>query len=451
MNELLCLLNLAQLKAKDRQRIRELLLEVRDWQPFFERIQTNAVFVLTYSRLKTFEIDLIGTIGFSTFKKELSLLARQVELFEVRARKRCEWVGHFLDRMSSAGIQVIVLKGGLLGYTLYEFPIYKKMNDIDILVRFEQAEQASKILKELGFTCVGNLFGQEEISASTHHAPPYVSSDLSCVVGLHWNIHSKYTPWKADLQGIWDRKHPVKIAGTSVFRMSWEDHLLHLCVHLPFYKIGLRELADVYNTVLFCNPTIDWSAFKKRVEEWGAEDPAFRVLSLANSLMPLGLSGGAGEFKTGLLEEWKRKTSYFCVKDTLERATSKDLLLQSRSTAISRVEKAFSIFRVSENYLERLKAWAAMWKWTFFPREEDVKKLTRCNQPKNSWQYFKARLDAPFLILGALSRDYGKGMILLITIVNILTVIRETLFFRFLRQRPEILSGSTRELLEALE
>jgi hypothetical protein len=119
------------------------------------------------------------------------------------------------------------------------------MNDVDVLIRRRDARLAIDVLGKAGFASVGALFGRDELSDDSHHTPPYVSEDLSCVVGLHWGLASPRSPWKPDTAGIWKRKAPAQVAGAPAFRMSWEDNLLHLCIHLPFFKTGLRELADV--------------------------------------------------------------------------------------------------------------------------------------------------------------------------------------------------------------
>lgn len=444
--ELLYLLSLATLDDSKVARVHFLLGEVSDWDTFFHLISLNSIGLLAYNRLQNLDISNRIQYNPDQFFHHFSLLELRARSDQARAKKQISGLKIILKEMQLQGIEVIVLKGALLGSILYKIPAYKKMNDLDILIRFEQAEAAAVVLKNLGFKSVGKIFGSKEISKDVHHAPPYVNKEFGCIVGLHWGLHSPRCRIKADCEGIWERRQPIQFEGVTAFRMSWEDNLLHLCIHLPFFKTGLRELSDVYNLIRFCKPAVDWDTFATRVDRWNAAESVYRVIKLANSVASFSIP-------PLLLEAWKKKSSRFCIHDTEARAGSIEILLRSRSTQIGKIEKCFSVFRASENYFEKLKSWIGTWYYTFFPSELEVRKITRCLDKKASWNYLHARLKTPFIILSAMARDHGAGALVYFTIANLGIILKATLTLTFLKNRPTLLErlSLSKDWLEVLE
>lgn len=415
-----------------------------DWQAAFDLARLNAVLPLTLTCLKAEKLA-------SRIPSELlSRWESEVAPIVARGTKRSEWSGRMLQALSDAGIEVIVLKGSLFADVLYGDRTYKKMNDVDVMIRRKDAERAIAVLIKVGFTSVGALFGRKELSEDSHHTPPYVSEDLMCVVGLHWGLASPRSAWKPDTAGIWKRKLKVEVAGSPAFGMSWEDNLLHLCIHLPFFKTGLRELADVYNVAL--SNRIDWSVLASRARNWGAEDALYRVLGLTDALLPLAIP-------TRHLRAWESAASLFTRKDTQRRLGQPSSILHSRSTQAGMIEKAYAVFKLTESYPERVKAWAGMWAFLIWPKREELLKLAALRQELNSsrGQVIKARLNAPLQLWRAMARDHGHLPLAVMTLANAGIVLGDTARISARRVMGRKVTGrSLREhpafkLLEVLE
>ncbi|MBI3554966.1 MAG: nucleotidyltransferase family protein [Deltaproteobacteria bacterium] len=432
--ELLCLLNLAQLRDADKARALQLAREKPDWPGFFDLTWRNSALILTCRRIRELGIE---ATGLSEWKD------REQELLK-SATARGTWATSFLKRASENGIEVIVLKGGLFGSVLYNDPAYKKMNDIDVLVRQSDGPRLANVLRELKFESVGQLLGKAEFDDDSHHCPPFVSPDLMAMVGIHWGLTSPHSVWKPDLDEIWKARTPERVFGANAFRMSWEDNLLHLCIHLPFFKVGVRELADVYNLVLFASPKLDWKIFDERVRRWNAEDAAYRVLTLAHALMPLGIP-------QDLPSKWKARASSFTIRDTEDRCRLGAALIGTRSVQIGKIEKAFSIFRLTESYSEKVLAWAMTWKLTFWPSAAELPRLVPRYKDTGFASRLKMRLLAGSYCWRAMARDYGQLALCAITVINIGVVLRATLLRPFGKSGESIRKHPAAKLLEALE
>jgi hypothetical protein len=410
-----------------------------DWEAFFSLAESNSAQVLASRRIR--ELGLTNLIPESH-----RALAEEWEAKAARIReageKRAEWMGKLLLEANQAGVEVILLKGGILGPALYGDSAYKKMNDIDILVRPEHAEAMVECLRRAGFNSVGGLLGKKEIDSSSHHSPPFVSPDLKCVIGLHWGLCSPYSVWKPDVRGIWKRCAEVTAYGQRAFRMSWEDNMLHLCIHLPFYKTGVRELADVFNITV--SGEVDWVKFEILAKRWRAQDAAYRVLRLAGALRPAGVPDD-------LIAKLKRRALLFTQEDTEKRAALGASLIRFRSVHIGKIEKAFSVFRLSRCYTERVGAWAKTWELTFWPKDEELKRLFALERFESPWRLWWVRLQAPMRCWGALARDYGDLAVVLITLLNIATVLKETARRLFVKDGEPIRFHPAAALLESLE
>lgn len=425
--ELLSLLNLARLNSQQRARIQHLISNMTHWDQFHELININAVEVLSCQRMG--EI-----VGVST-----TALQGKTETIKQRLVNQFELLDQLLIKMAEDDIEVIVLKGALFAHTLYESPLYKKMNDIDILVKFGQAKKAGRILLDLGFHCVSEtLFAKEQFSKDTHHTPPYVHIAKQCVTGIHWRLNASCR----DIDGIWQRKAPVLINGIPAYRMSWEDNLLHLCIHLPFYKTGMRELADIYNLILFATPEIDWDIFLQRSCEWMVCSSVYRALALTCAMFQ------CADIKIlSVIEDCKKRSSTRYLWDTEARIASIETLLTSRSTQIAKIEKALFVFRISKNYVEKATAFLKTWSYTLFPSFDEMKKISNARPG----HYLYARIITPVLILRALCAEHGAKTIFFLTLNNIYILLKETVKLSFLKQHPPLIHSEYKFILKELE
>lgn len=384
---------------------------------FAKLIEENAVTVLTLDRLR----KALNPEEYAPFKDILCDLQKKYADIIMRNEKRIAWTRKLLQTACEAGIPVVVLKGAMLADSIYKMPGYKKMNDLDILVKKSDVEKFISLLKSIRFQSVGALIGKKEFDPESYHTPPWVSEDLGCLIGLHWGLSSPHAQWTPD--DIWPRTAEAVVAGVKAYRMSWEDQLLHLCIHLPFYKNGLRELADVYNLILFCEPAIQWSDFAERVRDWKAEDAAYRVLSLADAIVPLSLP-------TLLMKKWKKKSSRQTLQDTYFRTLNPSKILASRSTHIAKIEKAYAVFKLTENHQERTLAWAKMWKDLLYPKTKELKRITPSSQIDDNPSLLlmaKSRVAAPLRIWNAMARDHGQLPLILMTAANMVTLAKTSM------------------------
>jgi len=403
--------------------------------------ELNASQVLTFLRLS--ELGLFRSCEeWERFSQKAKQTLLRAERRTVAARKVLEW-SHL------EGIELIPLKGMLLGPIIYHLSEYKKMNDFDFLIRLKDVRRFLHGMRAMGFSSVGDLFHDGEITEKNHHTPPFVNADQSCILGIHWGLCSRHARWRPNTEEIWNRAVRTNILEVPALRMSWEHNLAHLCFHLPFFKIGVREISDVSNLILFAEPKIDWSAFLQICRQWKIDDPAFRVLSLAQVYLKVMGDEQAAQSMDSVIKMLMTNADAFSRKDTANRVAVPGLLLRSRSVQVGRVEKAFSVLRLTQNPIDRIGAWVMTWVWTFFPKLVEAQRIVGKLDPAPLTAF--RRMQAGPRIWRALARDYGNLAVLLMTAYNVFYVCIKTLFAPFQKWGPRFKNSPEGKLLELLE
>ncbi|MBF0502885.1 MAG: nucleotidyltransferase family protein [Candidatus Riflebacteria bacterium] len=320
-----------------------------DWFSFESKIRHNDVAPLVYLNLER-----LGMLGRLPEWLLLRLRDRREKIVAAN-RARLLMAADFLARAKSVGVRVIVLKGVLFAETLYRDAGYKKMNDMDILVRFEDIEATKRIYSEMGLLPLVLLEGgaEDPDPRKTHHLPTFVSRDMKFVIGTHWALTSPKSGFHIDHETLWQRAHAVSIGGVDAWALSSEDALHHLCVHFHYYKTGLKELGDFAALLNGCND-FDWKLFDGLVRSSETQTPVFRALKLVETVYESGVP-------KSLLAACRAAAEPFTVQDTEVLVARRNLLLMSRSTWSSEIEKAYMAFSFESRFKGKLRWFLIFW------------------------------------------------------------------------------------------
>lgn len=422
MKKVISYLNYAKVDSRLLNKIRELILKIENEAEFYSVVQKNSVHVLVFTRLNKYFKNIVKNSA--TFNKMNDISKKNQDRFFQQSL----WIQKILKKTSDQEIKLVFLKGYCFSRCIYDEQNYKKMNDIDILIEFKNLEKIKKVLIELNFFClIDSLFVTTTNSTKTYHCPPFISGDFSCVISLHWGLSHKINDQKI-LQNIWQRVEPIAINEFTSYRMSWEDNLLHLCIHLPFYKLGIREFADIFNIIHFCMLDSDIEQFKFRIAEWNAHEAVYRAFELTRSAFE---ELQSNNFVNQVIIYTKKYSSYSVIRDTEKRMSTFEFLIKSRSTYISKIEKKFLLFRITDSYKLKVILWFRLWFLLFIVPSGEVRKFS-CYIGDNQIKLFLYRLKTPLLILNSLCRDHGTNTIIKFTLFNFYIIIKETVKLKFL-------------------
>lgn len=182
------------------------------------------------------------------------------------------------------GIDVVVLKGAVLAWTVWPAPAEREMRDIDVLVRVKNAPHAYNILRDAGWAGPAYSAAVLGYSAFRHaHLPPLHSPEgVMCEVHGHiWGsapLPGASMP-SANAEDLFGKARRDERLGAKL--PSAEDMLVHLVVHAAcshLLNVGPIALVDI--DLWSARHEIDWQAFWERAEAEGFTRPAALLFAL---------------------------------------------------------------------------------------------------------------------------------------------------------------------------
>lgn len=378
---------------------------------------------------KNFE-ELINFNGVSLLVyPKLSLLGRNVQceklkkIQELNTNRRAKFL-QLLSDFNTQNIPVYILKGFMLGELVYNNYSYKRMNDIDIIIPKSYIHDALIIFNSHNFNFPSeNLLGKKAIDFRLHHSPPLIHQESNTIIGLHWGLLSPLAKRHPTTDIFYGQK-TLKIGNFYAQLLSFEHNLLHLCIHLPFFKIGLRELSDVANLALFGSEQINWPFFFETAEKWRALDAVYRVFSLSDALIPW--CNSYVQAKLNKIQQQLKHSLY--IKDTNLRLKNPGLLIRSRSTYVAQIEKHFILFRLSKNYPDKKFHLKEQWRLFFNIPDQEKARLNIKSSNLDNVTYKSSRL-----LWFSLAQDLGHYYLSLVTLSNLLSLLKSRIKNIFLK------------------
>tara|TARA_B110001454_G_scaffold183141_1_gene178136 strand:+ start:70981 stop:72378 length:1398 start_codon:yes stop_codon:yes gene_type:complete len=395
--ESICLLNLISLSADEFSRLNSLVFiiqENKQWNFWLHLVQLNACESLVYLNILKHGLQIPDSI-LSELKSTYDKISQQNALRNAEAKT-------IFSKIYENHIPFVILKGQALAESLYGSVFYKKMNDVDFLVKTSSLDQLDVIYKDLNLECAASLGGsnyrkQEKFS---HHWPPFFTRTMDCVLGTHWNIMTPLSKIKIDETALWSHTVPHSYLGIPCFRLNDLYFFFHLVVHLAYYKTGLKELCDPINWFRTKKNRISSTDFLKLVQTTKAYDPVYRNLCLMNRIQP-----------DPQLQEWisvlKPNVDPFVVTDTQYRCRELYYLVRSRSTQTSRIEKNYALFSLADMFYEKAYFLFKMWKHFIWPKKKDVIFMQSLDDSTSLIQLAIAYWKTPYLLSRVFAFDLG--------------------------------------------
>jgi hypothetical protein len=168
-------------------------------------------------------------------------------------------LGAILKMLRENGVDVIALKGVDLAENVYDHIALRLMSDADLLIRREHVTRVSELMLAAGWRFGGGL----DHHLKRHYHISFASPNETQFIEMHWGFVRPESPFIFDIGKIWERAVPTPIAGVDILKLSIEDGLLYLCVHLASnhgFRSGLPALYDVAATIEKQKDAINWNA-----------------------------------------------------------------------------------------------------------------------------------------------------------------------------------------------
>lgn len=187
----------------------------------------------------------------------------------------------------AAGIDLLPLKGPVLGYILYSRFNQRRSSDLDILVKNKQVDQCQEVLGELGYSPAKQPYSEEFIKKYLRHrAYSHTSKKmiLCSAIEIHWNLYTQGSQ-EFDMHALWDTAVSFKIENKSVLSPSYTFTLIYLAVGLRIH--GYQRfwyLRDIHVLLTEYKDKIDWPYVLIQVKLNKQKTALFYALHLSRKL-----------------------------------------------------------------------------------------------------------------------------------------------------------------------
>lgn len=235
--------------------LQEAIARVGDWDAFLDDAVQHGMAPLVHWHLRDKEVSCPAPVR----RALASCFLHQRSLARVQQDSLLEIV----SRLEGKGVPATVLKGGVLAPLLYPDPALRPMEDLDILVPAGLADDARRLLDEMGFFAPAPTTRYQRLQHQHPTATKHVNGHV-VQVEIHVALLNRILAPKARDAAL---RHPV-----GRFRLDGvEMRCLHPHQMLWMQYMGLRKLAeplryiqlsDLHRLVEHFGGTVDWQALR---------------------------------------------------------------------------------------------------------------------------------------------------------------------------------------------
>jgi hypothetical protein len=166
-----------------------------------------------------------------------------------------------LEAFQGVGVEVLVLKGPVLASLIYPGMALRPIGDLDLLIHPEDFQKARQALAGLGYILnpsVPSLKGSELVEYAHYFSQIRFLSKSGPLIETHFCLVNIGVP-REDTERIWRRGLEFEGPGFKARMPSFEDILIHLCLHAAqhnFYRLLL--FCDIAGLLHKYGALLDW-------------------------------------------------------------------------------------------------------------------------------------------------------------------------------------------------
>jgi hypothetical protein len=200
-------------------------------------------------------------------------------------------LANVLEALERAEVDVVLLKGTALAYTVYADPVSRLKGDTDAWIRTDRLPAAITALERLGYRsrskgdrppALASLVGGEQQMISGIPGTGLIELQWPAFRG-EWTRHTT----QIDHDALRARCLPVVVEGQRALVMAPGDTLIHLCHHQAishqFSFPGVRGLLDLH--LIVESASLDWRGVVACARAWRLSTVVWAMLDLTRRLL----------------------------------------------------------------------------------------------------------------------------------------------------------------------
>lgn len=176
-------------------------------------------------------------------------------------------MGRVEELLRRAGVRALPYKGPILAAAYGDLSL-RKFEDLDFLVPLADRDQALRVLQADGYALYPRLTPARERSYYHTDCECWLTNpDETVNIEIHWAVRERLYSFPLDLEAVYGRARPLRVAGATVPGICPEDLLLILAIHgIKHAWHQLKWTRDVAS-LLESHPEFDWDACLQRARE----------------------------------------------------------------------------------------------------------------------------------------------------------------------------------------
>jgi hypothetical protein len=193
----------------------------------------------------------------------------------------------FVEVLADAGVEVVLLKGADIRHRLYDDPVCRPMNDIDVLISPADLEKARTALSQKGYVLAPwCLDPQPGFNSRFDYDITFATPSRTIPLDFHWELREVGTYYRLPYAPLRARAAVQDLEGCQALVLSPEHLLMHLSLHTfdELETAGILKIVDL-DRALTCLD-LDWDFFLKEAAAFQIQGPMFWILREMNKLRP---------------------------------------------------------------------------------------------------------------------------------------------------------------------
>ena len=199
-----------------------------------------------------------------------------------------EGMASVFERLHTAGVEVMVLKGAHLAEAVYPSVGCRPLGDVDLLLRPADFSQAAHVLSGMGYEPLSSPEAEPPLAVGiTLNASWWRHPDPGRVsLHLHWHLRNTSLPYglvtSVDDERLWADAQLFNLAGHPVRGLAPHHLLLHLADHAVVHRYDrLVLLADMSAVIQRYGESLDWPLLLDEAQSFGLSSSLAMSLKLA--------------------------------------------------------------------------------------------------------------------------------------------------------------------------
>ncbi|MGA2411064.1 MAG: nucleotidyltransferase family protein [Candidatus Binataceae bacterium] len=199
--------------------------------------------------------------------------------------KLARGLAHLASRLKDAGVSAIAFKGPVLALKVRGDLSIRQFNDIDLLVRPQDAGRATEVLIAENYWPRHFNPANAERSIARCYEDEFIRLPDVQMVDLHWDLSPRYFPYGPPADQVWRRAELFTLEGSEVRTMGALDLVLYLAVHGT--KHGWANAGAVCDlaAALNADPSLDRLQLLREADEFGCLRMLLLGAALARNLL----------------------------------------------------------------------------------------------------------------------------------------------------------------------